>query len=329
MHLLSLANDPQHHDTVGAQLQGDADGGWMISFVDILMLLLTLFVLLLAFHAVQPSPEQAPASEPVQAQPLPLAATADEAPAASPANAAARAEAVREATLRATETFLTNAMGTQALVHALRPAAPALIKPSAPEPAVVLLTEAVTRGGLLDALEARTAASVEPPQSTMPPAPPSLDIPAAVRERVQVASSADAVNLIIKDEVLFDQASADLKPQAHGILDELVTILKANEYTVSVEGHTDDNPIHTARYPSNWDLSVARATRVTRYLIEHGIARHRLRAVGYADTQPLDPASTAEARARNRRVSLVVHLREPKAQPMAERSAVDGQQHDA
>ena len=282
----------------------ETDHGWMISFVDILMLLLTLFVLLLAFQTLHKPAERAagptakinPGTTVVKS--APAVATSVPEPIAKTAQAP-QPEAMAQPSAAAEALWLAmdGQYSTAALVTALEAGA---VTPSAAEPEPAPVSE--------------PAAS--PPAVAPAPARSSLEIPADVRDRVEVAESADAVNLIIKDEVLFDRASADLKPEAHRILDSIASLLKANTFAVSVEGHTDDTPISTSRYPSNWDLSVARATHVTRYLIARGVARQRLRAVGYADTRPLDPAATASARARNRRVSLVVHLREPDAAPL-------------
>ncbi|EWG98544.1 hypothetical protein Q427_29990 [Halomonas sp. BC04] len=83
-------------------------------------------------------------------------------------------------------------------------------------------------------------------------------------------------------------------------------MLGAFEGDVSVEGHTDSIPIATARFPSNWELSSARAIAVLRYLAELGIDIERLRAVGYAETRPLESNDSAEGRAMNRRVELLL-----------------------
>ena len=116
----------------------------------------------------------------------------------------------------------------------------------------------------------------------------------------------DSVNLEISDSILFTPASAALTASGAQLLDELAATLKAHPYNLSVEGHTDNVPIKTARYPSNWELSSSRATEVTRRLIDRGIAAERVRAVGYADTHPRADNATAEGKARNRRVSLVL-----------------------
>ena len=134
-----------------------------------------------------------------------------------------------------------------------------------------------------------------------------LTIP-ELKESVRVAATPGAVNVEIADSVLFVPASAELNAQGRLVLERLAGALTRNELSVSVEGHTDDLPIRNARFPSNWELSSHRATIVTRYLVTQGIAPGRLRAIGYAETRPKASNHTPYGRARNRRVSLLVHL---------------------
>jgi chemotaxis protein MotB len=131
-------------------------------------------------------------------------------------------------------------------------------------------------------------------------------------ERVEVIARPDAVNLVISDSILFAPASADLSTAGQALLGQLADVLRTLPYSVSVEGHTDNVPIHTPLYPSNWELSSARAASVTRRLIEQGVARERLRTVGYGDTRPRSDNATAEARAKNRRVTFVLRVEDPR-----------------
>jgi chemotaxis protein MotB len=126
--------------------------------------------------------------------------------------------------------------------------------------------------------------------------------------RVEVSRRQDAVNLEISDEILFDRGSAALKPGGEALLAELAKLLSQQTMTISVEGHTDNSPIRNARFASNWELSAARATNVTLQLLAHAIDPARVRAIGHADTKPRADNATAEGRARNRRVSLVLHV---------------------
>lgn len=124
---------------------------------------------------------------------------------------------------------------------------------------------------------------------------------------VVVARHAQGMMLRIADHLLFDSASAALTPRGKATLAQLTDKLAAFPGSISVEGHSDSRPITTARYPSNWELSSARASAVLRFLTEQGIDATRLRAIGYADTQPLTGNETAAGRASNRRVELVLH----------------------
>lgn len=109
------------------------------------------------------------------------------------------------------------------------------------------------------------------------------------------------------DRVLFDTGKAELKPEARELLAVLAGQLKDLPQAIRVEGHTDNVPIHNAVFPSNWELSAARAVGVVRYLIEAGgIDPRRLAAVGYGEYRPIASNETAEGRARNRRVDIVL-----------------------
>ncbi|MCS6829585.1 MAG: OmpA family protein [Armatimonadota bacterium] len=112
---------------------------------------------------------------------------------------------------------------------------------------------------------------------------------------------------LLSDGTLFDLGSADLKPSARQVLDRVAQVLRVVPNPVLIEGHTDNLPIRTPQYPSNWELSAARAARVLRYLVQKGgIASQRVIAVGYADTRPLVPNNSPSNRAQNRRVDIAI-----------------------
>lgn len=115
--------------------------------------------------------------------------------------------------------------------------------------------------------------------------------------------------LIIRfaEQVFFDLGEAVLKPEARQILARVAGILRDQPNPFRVEGHTDDWPISTARFPSNWELSVHRATNVVRYLIDaEGFDPQKLSAVGYSEYRPIRPNDNAQNRALNRRVDIVI-----------------------
>lgn len=109
------------------------------------------------------------------------------------------------------------------------------------------------------------------------------------------------------DTVLFDLARADLKSEALGILDKISEVLHKVPNQVAVEGHTDNLPIHTSEFPSNWWLSTARANRVVEYFISRcGLSPARLSVVGYGEYRPLVPNTSETNRAQNRRVEILI-----------------------
>ena len=131
-----------------------------------------------------------------------------------------------------------------------------------------------------------------------------------LEESVDVVTQSNRINLQIQDEILFATGKADLAQSGRRVLTGLVPLLSSSEHQISVEGHTDPVPIVNAEFPSNWELSTARSTRVLRFLISQGVPEERLRAIGYAATRPIAENESAEGRARNRRVALVVHMEE-------------------
>ena len=117
---------------------------------------------------------------------------------------------------------------------------------------------------------------------------------------------------VFPSDVLFDPGSATLKPSAYGQLYNLATALKEIEgnipanipWVMRVDGHTDITPIFSSTFPSNWELSAARAISVVRYLMARGIAPEHLVAAGFGEFQPIDAGGTPTALARNRRIEL-------------------------
>jgi chemotaxis protein MotB len=121
---------------------------------------------------------------------------------------------------------------------------------------------------------------------------------------------------VLTDKLLFDSGSAQLQPAGLPLLDEIARLLNVDHrHPITVEGNTDNQPIHSAQFPSNWELSTDRAAMVLRYLIAHGVTARRLSATGYADLHPLATNSTAAGRAKNRRVDIVLNRIYPDTNP--------------
>ncbi len=125
-------------------------------------------------------------------------------------------------------------------------------------------------------------------------------------DSMAIDRAADRIVIRMKSAILFQEAQDSLTPRAERVLEGLVPVLSRAPSLLRVEGHTDDVPIRSSQFPSNWELSAARAISVVRYLEERGIGRGRLSAGGYGEFHPLAPNDSAERRALNRRVEIVV-----------------------
>lgn len=132
-----------------------------------------------------------------------------------------------------------------------------------------------------------------------------------LENKVEAEMRQGKIVLRIDGKILFNSGSAHLLSGATYILGDVIRILKENsQYDVDIQGHTDNFPIHTPEFASNWELSAIRATTVLRYLIEEGISAERLTATGFADRRPLTSNDTLEGRRKNRRVEFVLKERQ-------------------
>ena len=126
-------------------------------------------------------------------------------------------------------------------------------------------------------------------------------------EAFSIETAERGVIIHFTDRVLFDTGKAELKPEAREVLGALAAELAKLPHHIRVEGHTDNVPINNSQFPSNWELSVARAVVVLRFLINSGgLDPGRLSAVGYGEFRPIASNETPEGRARNRRVDIVL-----------------------
>lgn len=235
--------------------QRDDEHAWILTYLDVLTLVIVVFVIMLAFMEPRDPRPHAATTDPIQ------------------------------------------------LIH---PDFPVLVEP---------LTAPGREGH-----EDRTAAD---PDSIDEPTPEDREATeqtlAAYKARapagVEVVEQPGRVELRIQDDILFTTGAADLQAPGRRLLDELYPLLAEYPGIVTVEGHTDSIPIATERFPSNWELSAARASGVVRYLIDRGLDAAQLRAVGLADTRPVVDNTTPEGRTANRRVSLML---ETEASPAPE-----------
>lgn len=126
-----------------------------------------------------------------------------------------------------------------------------------------------------------------------------------LRAQVEVAPDERGIILRTRDQILFDSAAAQLKQEGLPVLAAVADLARRFHGQLAVEGHTDDRPITTELFPSNWELSGARSAAVLRHLLGEGIAAERVHVAGYADRRPIAGNETEEGRARNRRVEFV------------------------
>jgi len=115
------------------------------------------------------------------------------------------------------------------------------------------------------------------------------------------------LRLKFNSDILYPSGSAEIKAAIYPVLDEISNVVATQNLNLRVAGHTDDVPISTEEFPSNWELSTKRATNIVRYFIEKkGLPPGRLFAEGFAQYQPLVPGSDAESRKQNRRIEIYI-----------------------
>jgi chemotaxis protein MotB len=154
--------------------------------------------------------------------------------------------------------------------------------------------------------------------------PPSLDVlkekidsvieQQNLQSQVKTVLDDEGLRMELKSALLFDSGQAEITTAGHQAIDRVGKLLPTidNRYQIAIEGHTDDVPIHTNRFDSNWELSSARAINVLKLFTAIGVSPQRLSAQGYADTRPASPvqgdaAQQTRARSENRRVVIRVH----------------------
>lgn len=169
-------------------------------------------------------------------------------------------------------------------------------------------TSIVERFGALG-IEAEPGDGAAQPQANL------KDIAAAVEAALTTLVGPDMVTVTrkplwveveIKADVLFPSGSAEIEPRAVEVLGRIAEILRPLPSPIRIEGHTDDRPISTAQFPSNWELSGARASRIVRLFESRGVAAARMSVAGLGEHRPVADNATVEGRNRNRRVTLLI-----------------------
>ena len=123
---------------------------------------------------------------------------------------------------------------------------------------------------------------------------------------VTVKNEPRGVVVTFSDSVLFASGSAELKPEIYTMLEKLSKLLAPLPGRVAIEGHTDNVPISSSKYSSNWELSTARAASMLHFFIEKGTDPAKYSVAGYAEFRPLESNATEEGRQKNRRVEIVI-----------------------
>ena len=124
--------------------------------------------------------------------------------------------------------------------------------------------------------------------------------------QVKVTESNRGISVEINASLLFEVAKADLNSDSISVLTAVAKVLATDTHQIQVEGHTDNLPIKSPVFPSNWELSTARASSVIRLFAENGVGDGRMVAIGYADNRPVEVNEAPEGRARNRRVTVMI-----------------------
>lgn len=258
----------------------EADSNWLLTYVDMLSVLLAMLVVLLGHMAVQRMQTPAAAVKPhTVAQQVTRKAAVPEAVERQPEPEPAAMPEVRQqepAVARASDATAQPVDEIQATKREPQPEAPA---------------ETSSQSRAESTPEARLATAIE----------------SQFKGEIKVVQRDHGISLEISEVILFESGKADLLPEAGPVLAHLAsTLQEIGDTAIAVEGHTDNRPILGGRFRSNWELAAARANAVTQFLLGRGFAPERLRSVSYADTRPLADNATAAGRAQNRRVNLRV-----------------------
>jgi chemotaxis protein MotB len=305
----------QGRRTQGGEQARHADD-WLITYADTITLLLCLFAVLLALHGVKRHGDTHAVST-----------ASAEAPAASnlPQTAIVVAPLPELAGMPRISEYAGDDPGDRPIQPDRPPRRPALLatvrSSSDPAPYVgVESTPVVNPGPTSVAYLAPKAAPASPVASAratgdtghVPDPPPQVANSSNAPSITGSAQGGDRITIFeFGSAAFFASGSATLSDSGLAILGVLLGRLQSSEfagYRITVEGHTDDEPISSPQFPSNWELSAARAAAVVRCFVEHGIPAQRLRAAGYADIRPLAPNRDAagdpipENQAKNRRV---------------------------
>jgi chemotaxis protein MotB len=255
----------------------DNEERWLVSYADMMTLLFCLFMVLFAISSVNTSKFEALQK--------------------------ALQNAFSGAILSGGKAVMSNGQGDQAQKAAPEPPIPAI------QPTVALNDLQTNKDS-----SAKAAAQEQKSFLALKRRIDALARQEGVASHVQTEVRRDGLSIeLLTDDVFFASGSAQLQPPAIRLLTKVGSIVAAEgRHPVRVEGHTDSEPIHTDRYPSNWQLSGDRAAAVVQDFAAAGVNQRRMSLAGYADARPKETNSTAAGRAANRRVDVVLTRLYPK-----------------
>ena len=280
---------------------------WLMTYADTITLLLCLFAVFLSFSfAKNETPQKAvetppPAEQPVTTKPI------DILEGHLPFHGVTEAD---QPTDDDTETPATAAVE-----------APPTPAPEKPQPAAAVEASVTVPVTVIPPAPDSATADQTAVQSTMDADAPSTSLLEIVNRlksqgTANIEQKGDRITTLeMNSAAFFGSGSATLSDSGKSILQNVTANLKSDtykDYQITVEGHTDDSPISTPQFPSNWELSTARASAVVHFFLEQGLSAKKLRAAGYADTFPIAPNRDAsgnvipENQARNRRVVILL-----------------------
>ena len=140
-----------------------------------------------------------------------------------------------------------------------------------------------------------------------------------LEKEINLVLTREGLVMRMSEHMLFGLGSADIAPEALPLLQKVGAIISKTAYLIRIEGHTDNLPIHTELYPSNWELSTARAVNVLRYFVKnHNVDPRRMAAEGFSEFHPVVANDTAENREKNRRVEIIFIKKERPNTPIEE-----------
>jgi chemotaxis protein MotB len=126
---------------------------------------------------------------------------------------------------------------------------------------------------------------------------------------ITVVQTPKGLSITLSDGILFQSGVSELRSEGYPVLNKIIQTLQRNNFAVRIEGHTDNVSIRSGRFPSNWELSIARAVHVVKYFTDAGkIDPRRLSAVGYGESKPLYPNESPQNREKNRRVEIILEM---------------------